>query len=44
MLYLKNKTEDLSLGHGISDNSESGPLQRGKGGARIHRRLAKKTM
>ena len=43
MLYLKDKTEDLSLGHSISDNSESGLLQRGKRGAKIYRRFATKT-
>ena len=34
-LYLADKTEDLSLGHNISDNSER-QYQRGKEGAMSH--------
>ena len=35
MFYLADKTEDLSLGHSISDRSE-GLVWRGQGGARIY--------
>ena len=38
MFYSMNQTEDLALGGGLSDSSESGELllQGGKGGARIY--------
>ena len=36
MFYSADKTEDLSLGHSISDSSET-LLQRGKGGAGTYR-------
>ena len=38
VFYFVDKTEDLNLRHGLSDNSE-GLLQRGKGGARMHKRF-----
>ena len=38
MFYFVDKTEDLNLRHGLSDNSE-GLLRRGKAGARMHRRF-----
>ena len=41
MFYLVDKSEDLSPGHSISDNSE-GLVQRGKGGARIYRGFCNK--
>ena len=39
MFYLTDKTEDLSPGHSLSDNSE-GLLWRGKGGVRIYNGFA----
>ena len=41
MVYSVDRTEDLSPGHSISDCSE-GPLQRGKGGARIYKSFCNK--
>ena len=42
MFYLADSTEDLSLGHSLSGSSV-GLLQRGKGEAKIYRRLQQRS-